>query len=131
MKKNFFANIDGDSIHFFSIDVNPDGTSIDPLQNDKCYALSNSPTVLNITNLNYFPAKKSVWDGSSFTPPEGQDHKPPCNPIDLCLDGCQSIAFILDNVYYGGIGYCVGVADNDRIIAALSSNPVITFEVLE
>jgi len=130
MRKEFFANIDGDSIHFLSIDVNSDGTSIDPLQEDKCYALSNNPTALNITHLNYFPARKSIWDGSSFIAPEGKEHKPACNPLDLCVDGCESIAFIVNNVYYGGVGYCVGVATNDMLIAALSSNPEITFEIV-
>ena len=130
MIKNFFANLDGDKIPFFSIEVNSDGSALDPLLDDKCYVLSNNPTALNISHLNYFPARRSIWDGESFAHPEGQEHKPPCNPVDLCLDGCQSIAFILDNVYYGGMGYCVGVADNDMIIAALSSNPIITFEIL-
>ena len=126
MRKEFFANIDGDSIHFLSIDVNSDGTSIDPLQNDKCYALSNSPTLLNITHLNYFPARKSVWNGSSFVHPDGIEHKPACTAP--CVEGCESIAFLVDNVYYGGIGYCIGVSNNDQRIAALSSSPEITFK---
>jgi hypothetical protein len=130
MKKDFFANIDGDKINFLSIEINTDGTSTDPLLDDKCYALSNNPTALNITHLNYFPARKSIWDGSSFIAPEGEEHKPACNPLDLCVDGCESIAFIVNNVYYGGVGYCVGVANNDMLIAALSSNPEITFEIV-
>lgn len=130
MKKDFFANIDGDKINFLSIELDANGSPIDSLQNDKDYALSNNPTVLNITGLNYFPARRSVWDGESFTPPEGQEHKPPCNPVDLCIDGCETIAFIVNNVYYGGIGYCVGVATNDMLIAALSSSPEITFEIV-
>jgi hypothetical protein len=131
MIKNFFANIDGDKIHFLSIEVNHDGNPVDSIHDDKCYALSNSPTCLNITHLNYFPARRSIWDGSSFIAPEGQEHKSPCNPTDLCLDGCESIAFMINNIYYGGIGLCVGVATNDMLIAALSSNPIVTFELLE
>lgn len=130
MRKDFFANIDGDKIKFFSIELDADGNLLDSLQEDKDYVLSNSPTVLNITRLNYFPARRSVWDGESFTPPEGQEHKPPCNPVDLCIEGCKTIAFIVNNVYYGGIGYCVGVATNDMLIAALSSSPEITFEIV-
>ena len=130
MIKNFFANLDGDKIHFLSIDINPDETPVDSAHIDKCYVLSNSPTAVNITHLNYFPARRSIWDGESFTAPESQEHKPPCNPVDLCIDGCETIAFILDNVYYGGIGYCSGVATNDMLIAALSSNPEITFEIV-
>lgn len=130
MRKDFFANVDGDKIKFFSLELNDDGTIVDSLQDDKDYALSNSPTVLNITHLNYFPARRSVWDGESFTPPEGQEHKPSCNPVDLCIEGCETIAFIVNNVYYGGIGYCVGVATNDMLIAALSSSPEITFEIV-
>ena len=128
MKKDFFANIDGDKIHFFSIEVNADGTSIDPSQEDKCYALSNNPTVLNITNLNYFPYRKSIWNGSSFITPNNESHKPPC--ASPCENGCETIAFLVDNVYYGGIGYCVGVSNNDMLIAALSSSPEITFEIV-
>lgn len=129
MKKEFFANIDGDSIHFLSIDVDSDGNSINHLLDDKCYALSNNPTVLNITSLNYFPARKSVWDGSSFIPPTGEEHKPACTAP--CQEGCESIAFLVEDVYYGGIGYCIGVSNNDMLIAALSSSPEITFKITE
>ena len=128
MKKDFFANIDGDKILFFSMEVNADGSLVDPRMEDKDYGLSNNPTVLNITYLNYFPARKSVWDGESFTPPSGEEHKPACR---ACENGCETIAFLVDNVYYGGIGYCAGVATNDMLIAALSSSPEITFELLE
>lgn len=131
MKKNFFANVEEDKILFFSIELKEDMTPENDSMIDKDYVLSNNPIVLNITHLNYFPARRSVWDGESFTAPEGQDHKPSCNPEDLCLDGCQSIAFMIDNIYYGGIGYCVGVSNNDMIIAALSSNPTITFELVD
>jgi hypothetical protein len=130
MKKEFFANIDGDKLSFFAIDVNTDGSVVDPFHQDKDYALSNNPTVLNITNLGYFPARRSVWDGESFTAPAGAEHKPACSNIG-CTNGCESIAFLVDNVYYGGMGYCVGVATNDMLIAALSSSPEITFELLE
>ncbi len=130
MIKNFFANLDGDKIHFLSIDINIDGIPVDPQQIDKDYALSNGPLCLNISHLNYFPAKRSTWDGESFIPPDGESHRPSCNPVGLCLDGCESIAFIVNNMYYGGIGLCVGVASNDMVIAALSSNPVITFEIV-
>jgi hypothetical protein len=128
VKKEFFANIDGDKLSFFVINLNADGSLVDPIMEDKDYALSNSPTVLNITNLGYFPARKSIWDGESFTSPSGQEHKPACG---ACKNGCETIAFLVDNVYYGGIGYCVGVATNDMLIAALSSRPEITFELLE
>ena len=129
MKKEFFANIDGDKLSFFSINVNSDGSLVDPIMEDKDYALSNNPTVLNITNLGYFPARKSVWNGESFTPPNGQEHKPACS--GNCGNGCETIAFLVDDVYYGGIGYCIGVATNDMLIAALSSSPEITFELVE
>jgi hypothetical protein len=130
MIKKFFANVDGDKIHFFSIEINSDGSPINSEHLDKDYALSNNPTVLNITSLGYFPARRSIWNGESFVPPEGQEHKSPCNPIDLCQDGCETIAFLVNNVYYGGIGYCVDVYNNNMLIAALSSSPVITFEIL-
>lgn len=128
MKKEFFANIDGDKLSFFTINVNDDGSLVDPSMEDKDYALSNNPTVLNITNLGYFPARKSIWDGESFTPPIGQEHKSACSAG--CQNGCETIAFLIDDVYYGGIGYCVGVGTNDMLIAALSSSPEITFELL-
>jgi hypothetical protein len=129
MKKEFFANIDGDKILFFSIDVDADGAPTDSRMIDKDYVLSNSPTVLNITHLNYFPEKRSVWDGSTFIESEPQEHNQACSAA--CPNGCETIAFLIDNVYYGGIGLCVGVATNDMLIAALSSSPEITFELLE
>jgi hypothetical protein len=129
MKKEFFANIDGDKLSFFTLELNADGSLIDLTAEDKDYALSNNPTVLNITNLGYFPARRSTWDGESFTPPEGQNHRPACSAS--CENGCETIAFLVDDIYYGGTGYCVGVATNDMLIAALSSSPEITFELLE
>lgn len=128
MKKEFFANIDGDKIFFFSIELDSDMLPLDSRMIDKDYALSNNPTVLNITELNYFPARKSVWNGLSFVPPTGEEHKPACTAP--CINGCESIAFLVDNVYYGGIGYCVGISNNDMVIAALSSSPEITFEIV-
>lgn len=129
MKKNFFANVDGDKIFFYSIQLDSNGVPIDPNMIDKDYALSKNPTVINITELNYFPAKYSVWDGTSFVPPSGEEHKPACSVP--CVDGCESIAFLVNNVYYGGIGYCIGVSNNDMLIAALSSSPEITFSIVE
>lgn len=130
MIKKFFANVDGDKIFFYSIEVDSEGTPVDSAQVDKDYVLSNNPVALNITHLNYFPARRSIWNGEFFIPPNDQEHGLACNPVNLCVDGCESIAFLIDNVYYGGVGYCVNVSSNDMLIAALSSNPVITFEVL-
>jgi len=129
MRKDFFANSDGDEIFFFSIELDSDMEPLDSRMIDKNYALSNNPTILNITELNYFPAKMSVWNGLSFTPPTGEEHRPACS--SPCENGCETIAFLVDNVYYGGVGLCVGVSNNDLRIAALSSDPEITFKIVE
>jgi len=128
-RKNFYLNVEDDKIIFYSIELKDDGSVLDDNKHNKDYALSNSPEILNITHLNYVPAKLSVWDGSEFIAPEGLEHRLPC--IRDCIDGCISFAFLKNNTYYGMNGYCIGVAHNDMLIAALSSNPTITFEIVE
>jgi len=126
--KNFYMNLDGDKILFYSIEIDDAGLPLNS-KIGKDYALSNNPEILDITHLNYTPAKLSVWNGSEFIAPEGEEHRLPCG--DVCTNGCVSFAFLKDNVYYGMNGYCVGVGENDMRIAALSSNPTITYEVAE
>jgi len=126
--KNFYLNLDGDKIIFYSIELDDSGLPLDS-KIDKDYALSNNPEILDITHLNYIPAKLSVWNGSEFIAPEGEEHRLACGVV--CTNGCVSFAFLKDNVYYGMNGYCVGFGDNDMRIAALSSNPTITYEVAE
>jgi hypothetical protein len=126
--KNFYMNLDGDRVLFFTLELDDAGLPAES-QVNKDYVLSNNPVILDITHLNYVPAKLSVWNGSEFIAPEGQAHRFPCG--GHCSQGCVSFAFLKDNVYYGMNGYCVGVGDNDMRIAALSSNPTITYEVAE
>jgi hypothetical protein len=126
--KNFYLNIDDEKIKFFSIPIDDDNSIAENLVH-KDYVLSNNPQILDITHLNYVPAKLSVWNGSEFIAPEGQEHRPACG--DACVNGCVSFAFLKDNTYYGMNGYCVGIGHNDMLIAALSSSPTITSEVGE
>ena len=125
--KNYYLNVENDKILFLRIALEDDESIPENFVN-KDYALSNDPQILDITHLNYVPAKLSVWNGSEFIAPEGQEHRPPCGPN--CSDGCVTFAFLKDNTYYGMNGYCIGVANNDMLIAALSSNPVITYDVV-
>jgi len=126
--KNFYLNLDEDKIFFYTIELNDAGLPLD-FRINKDYALSNNPEILDITHLNYLPAKLSVWNGSDFIAPEGEEHKP--SFVKECANGGASFAFLKDNVYYGVNGYCIGSAYNDIVIAALSSNPTITFEIEE
>jgi hypothetical protein len=125
--KNFYLNLEGDKIPLLSLGIEEDGSIVEGYA-DKDYVLSNNPQILDITHLNYLPAKKSFWNGSEFIAPEGEEHRLPCG--DLCADGCTSFAFLKDNIYYGLNGYCIGVGNNNMLIAALSSNPTITFEIV-
>ena len=126
--KSFYLNVDDEKIVFLQVELQDDGS---PQENfiNKDYALTNNPQILDITHLNYVPAKLSVWNGSEFIAPEGQEHRPACG--DACVNGCVSFAFLKDNTYYGMNGYCVGIGHNDMLIAALSSDPTITYEVSE
>jgi len=126
--KNYYLNVDNDKIWYLSIELEDDDSIPENFIN-KDYALSNDPQILDITHLNYTPAKLSVWNGSDFIAPEGEEHRPPSG--QECENGCVSFAFLKDNVYYGMTSYCLGPEPNDVSIAALSSNPVITFEVEE
>jgi hypothetical protein len=126
--KNFYMNLDGDKVLFSTIELDDAGLPAENLIN-RDYVLSNNPVMLDITHLNYVPAKLSVWNGSEFIAPEGQEHRPPCG--GHCSQGCVTFAFLKENIYYGMNGYCIGSAHNDMLIAALSSNPTITYEVVE
>jgi hypothetical protein len=126
--KYFFANVDEDAINFYSLSVDDNNQVILENKIDKDYCLSNNPTVLDITHLNYIPPKNSVWNGSEFIASKDQEFKSICGE-DVCQEGCVVFAFLLDNVYYGSNSYCLNVANNNMIIAALSSNPTITYLV--
>lgn len=126
--KTYYLNLDNEKILLLQVVLEDDGSVPENFIN-KDYALTNNPQILDITHLNYVPAKLSVWNGSEFIAPNGEEHRLPCG--GACSDGCVSFAFLVDNIYYGMNGYCIGVGYNDILIAALSSNPTITFEVAE
>jgi len=126
-RKNYYLNIEDETILFAFIDLTEDG-SIPDYHINKDNALSNDPEILDITHLNYTPAKLSVWNGTEFISPNGEPHRKACG--EGCENGCITFAFLKDNIFYGSNGYCVGVHINDMIIAGLQSNPKITYEII-
>jgi hypothetical protein len=129
--KQFYLNIGNDQIPFTSIPLKNDN-SIEEGWEIKDYAFSNNPEILNTTHLNYIPFKYSTWNGTEFIAPEGETHKiQTCQNEEKCKDGCVTFAFLINNVSHNVIAFCVNELDNDMIIAALSSNPTISFEIID
>lgn len=124
--KKFYLNIDEDSVLFFQLPLD-NNDQVEEKMQKKDYALSNNPTIIDITHLNYTPNKDSVWNGVNFVS-ENSEVRPACK--ESCLNGCATFAFVIDNVYHGMNGYCVN-AENEGIIAAFQSNPTITYLIEE
>jgi|688.fasta_scaffold00090_134 hypothetical protein len=84
-------------------------------------SLSSSPSVVEITDLEYNPEQGSIWNGKDFIDPENREPR----PLAKKDDGFRKFAFIVDNEYK----FFYGVADtpeNGMKIAILSSNPQVT-----
>jgi hypothetical protein len=127
--KKFYLNIEDEQIFFEFVPLEDDG-SIQEQWINKDFILSNNPEIINITHLNYVPVRLSIWNGTDFIAPEGKTHSlQDCK--DKCSNGCVSFALVKDGISYGTNGYCVGSNNNDMMIAALSSNPTITYEIVE
>ena len=126
--KNFYLNVDDDKVLFEKIVLEEDGSIPERLIN-KDYTLSNNPELLNISHLNYGPAMLSIWNGTDFIAPEGEDHKPACGAS--CENGCVTFAFLRNNIFNGMKGLCIGMGNNDMIIAAILSNPTITYDIID
>lgn len=124
--KKFYLNLDGDVLPFYEIMLD-ENNNIPEGRIKKDYALSNNPTIIDISNLSYTPHPDSVWNGNDFIS-ENTEIRPPCSLS--CLSGCASFAFVINNIYHGMNGYCLGIG-SDAIIAALQSNPTITYEVVD
>lgn len=127
-EKRFFFKIDEDKILFNIMILNDDLTPMEGFEK-KHYGLTNNPTLIDITDLDYIPATGSIWDGKDFinTNPEAKDRKSGL----VCDFGKTVIAFLVDNISTGCMAWCNDVGDNTFIIAAAKSNPEIVWEIIE
>lgn len=84
--------------------------------------VSSSPTVLDVTNLTYKPAKGSIWDGQEFTIPSHSvaQHTPPVSQIEGQQE-FRTFAYLVGNVCSGTVS--INPEYGSRLIAAYSSNP--------
>lgn len=124
MKRNFYLNIDEDKILLNSIEFDSETmTSIDPLLSNMFETLSLSPVVIDISNLEYRPVVGDVWDGSNFKNDNGISVG---EKLDI-TEGNTSFSFLVNNVH-SHYWIFVGNSDSNMLIAALQSNPEITFE---
>ena len=123
-KRDFYLNIEEDKIFFSSINFDDVAmTTEDPLLSTMFNALSLNPTVIDVSNLDYMPRVGDVWNGNDFIGEEGVVHKTQPRPeeancsFSFCIDGGHSFY----SIYFGDL-------NSNMIIAALQSNPTITFE---
>jgi len=127
--KNFYLNIEGEKIFYTSVPLEDDG-SIQERWINKDFILSNSPEIIDISHLDYAVSRYSVWNGTDFIAREGENNLPQNCKIG-CVAGCVTFAFVKENICYATSSLCIGIGENDMMIAALSSNPTITYEIVE
>lgn len=122
--RNFFINVDEDKIFLASVEFDSETMLLtNTLLQNMFDALSSSPSVIDISNLNYMPNIGDVWDGSNFINENGISSK---NKPDIAQNN-TSFSFLVNGVHSHYWTF-MGNADTNMTVAALKSNPTITFE---
>ena len=125
MYKNFYLNVDGDKVLLTKIDLLNENEVIVPHYAELYSALSNNPKVISIDTLGYIPRKGSVWNGVDF---DSEKDRPLPNTSDNSL---KHFSFLVDGKHaaYYGLSNVINV--NRMIVAALSSDPTISEELID
>lgn len=128
MKKIYELVIGTDVLPFFAYDCDESGALLNPAMESKAYAFENGARVVDISDLDYIPAKQSNYIDGTFN--HGGD--PAVSSVGDALAGTRRFAYVLDNVVYG-----TSILQEDdggpmsALIAALQSSPQIRFSRLE
>ena len=131
MNKKYGIRIDEDTIDFLSVSFDSE-TNL-PKDSDGLglfNILSNTTQVLNISNLDYIPETQSIWDGESFSQRRELSIDSTVSisgntSSEVSHNGFNRFAFLNNNQLLGIFYYSKENAQNDMIVAALSSSPEI------
>ena len=131
MNKKYGIKIDEDTIDFLSISFDSE-TNL-PKDSDGLglfNILSNTTQVLNISNLDYIPETQSTWDGESFSQRREISVDSTVSisgntSAEVSHNGFNRFAFLNNDQLLGIFYYSKENAQNDMIVAALSSSPEI------
>jgi hypothetical protein len=122
--RNFYLNIDEDKIFFESIRFNEDSNiPEEEFQLSLFDCLSMSPSVIDISKIGYLPKIGDVWNGTDFVGESGISTK----EQPFMAEKHYSFSFLVDNAHRLFLSY-PGDEESNMKIAALKSNPTITFE---
>lgn len=124
MKRDFYLNIGEDKVLLTSIEFDIETmTPTNTLLSNAFNTLSLSPLVIDISHLNYRPNVGDTWDGTNFINENGVSNG---EKKDITQEN-TSFSFIVNGVH-SHYWIFVGNGQTNMIIAALQSNPTITFE---
>lgn len=131
MNKKYGIKIDEDTMDFLSVSFDSE-TNL-PKDSDGLglfNILSNTTQVLNISNLDYIPETRSIWDGESFSQRREISVDSTVSisgntSAEVSHNGFNRFAFLNNNQLLGIFYYSKENAQNDMIVAALSSSPEI------
>lgn len=124
MRRDFYLNIGEDKVLLTSVEFNSETmTPINTLLSNVFNTLSLSPLVVDISHLSYRPTVGDQWDGTNFINENGISNG---EKKDI-TEGNTSFSFIVDGIH-SHYWIFVGNGETNMIIAALQSNPTITFE---
>ena len=125
--RNFYLNMGEDRLLFQSIKFDSiTGNLEEEMLSTMFNCLSLNPSVIDVTNLGYMPMVGDIWNGKDFIGNNGISEKQqPLSDIGNC-----SFSFIVGDTHSFYCSY-PGNAESNIIIAALSSNPIITLEDID
>lgn len=124
--RDFYLKIDEDTVFFRRVNTSAlEESEVENADRRWIDALSASPKVIDISHLTYSPQVDSEWNGVDFVHASGVSTVP--FDVDLPFANPKRFAFLVDNKYK--LSYIVeDNINNEGIIAALSSDPVIIME---
>jgi hypothetical protein len=121
MKKEFKLSFgDAQELPFFDVEINEDGTALDPSMTDKLFAFENDATIVDISHLEYVPVSQSVYNAEEKEFPDSD--KSTAKPLGSNM---KAYAYLVNNVLYGKLYIRPGSAKMNELIEALSKDPKI------
>jgi hypothetical protein len=122
--RNFYLNVEEDKILFQSIRFDKKKkTALESMESTMFESLSLSPSVVDVSSLPYMPMVGDIWNGEDFVGENGISEKQqPATEVES-----SSFSFIVENTHSFYCSY-PGNEESSLIIAALKSNPTISYE---
>lgn len=124
MKKVFSVRVDGEVIPFQSIAINPDGTAVVEALAAQLYALSNSPRILDISDLPYTPER-----GAKYNDETGELET--ASQLPSVLKNVSRFALLVDGAVQCVYSFRLDHPSGEMFTAIFRSNPEIFLERVE